>query len=73
MKKKLEYFNRLEIFRNSLPDLSSYEIEKLTENTTLNNIFPKKLYMGSDFFYFKKKKVFFKIKISFCNFKIIKF
>lgn len=30
------------------------EIEKLTENTTLNNIFPKKLYMGSDFFYFKK-------------------
>ena len=30
------------------------EIEKLTENTTLNNIFPKKLYMGSNFFYFKK-------------------
>ena len=30
------------------------EIEKLTENNTLNNSFPKKLYMGSDFFYFKK-------------------
>ena len=32
------------------------DIEKLTKNETINNRYPKKLYMGSDFFYFKKNK-----------------
>lgn len=30
------------------------DLNKLTENNTLKNRFPKKLYMGSNFFYFKK-------------------
>ena len=38
MKKNLEYFNRLEIFRNSLSDLSSYEIEKLVEHSMCTNV-----------------------------------
>ena len=38
MKKKLEYFNRLEIFKNSLSDLSSYEIEKLVEHSMCTNV-----------------------------------
>lgn len=38
MKKKLEYFNRLEIFRSSLSDLSSYEIEKLVEHSMCTNV-----------------------------------
>lgn len=35
-------------------DWNKDEIDELTENNTLNNTFPKKLYMGSDFFYFRK-------------------
>ena len=32
------------------------DIEKIIQNSTLNNKFPRKLYMGSDFFYFNKNK-----------------
>lgn len=32
------------------------EVEKIIQNPTLNNEFPRKLYMGSDFFYFNKNK-----------------
>ena len=38
MKKKLEYSNRLEIFKNSLPELSTYEIEKLVEHSMCTNL-----------------------------------
>ena len=38
MKKKSEYSNRLEIFKKSLPELSTYEIEKLVEHSMCTNL-----------------------------------
>ena len=38
MKNKIEYLNRLETFSTSMPELSSYEIEKLVEHSMCTNV-----------------------------------
>ena len=38
MKNKIEYLNRLETFSTSIPELSSYEIEKLVEHSMCTNV-----------------------------------